>query len=57
MVCEDDKSFQEELYRLLNDVNYYNKKSENAIKKSKKLENISAYIDNLFNIYTDRKEK
>ena len=57
MLCEDDKSFQEELYRLLNDVNYYNKKSENAIKKSKKLENISAYIDNLFNIYTDRKEK
>ena len=57
MLCDNKIDFENELFKLLEDENYYNEKSKNAIIKSKKLENIDNYINNLFNIYINGRRK
>lgn len=50
-LCNSNKEFEDEIYKLLSDDKYYNKKKDAAIKKSKKIDNYDAYFNKMKEIY------
>lgn len=50
-LCIKEEEYIEEIMNLLNDENYYLKKSCNALAKSKKIENIEVYMERMKDIY------
>ena len=53
MLCNKAGDFVHEAIELLNDSNKYVSKSKNAVKKSKKIENIVTYINKIDDIYSN----
>ncbi len=51
-LCNNDNDFIKELEKLLNEDEYYKMKSFNAVLKSKKIENMSSYLDKINEIYS-----
>lgn len=50
-LCSNKEEFIKEINNLMSDKSYYDKKSKNAIKEAKILENFDEYMDNIKNIY------
>lgn len=50
-ICSSKDEFIQESYYLLKDINYYQKKSQGAVFRANKLDNISKYIRNIEVIY------
>lgn len=50
-LCSDLDEYVSELYRLLTDEKYYEKKSKGAIKRAEELDNIQRYRKTIWNIY------
>lgn len=50
-LCNNNLEFENEIYKLLQDDVYYQKKSNNAILRTKKIENIDKYIKKIEHIY------
>lgn len=53
LLCESDNDFINEINKLLNSNDYLKEKSNKAIKKSKKIENLDEYIFTIANIYNN----
>lgn len=54
-LCKKNQNYIDEISMLLKDSDYYNKKSKNAILKSKEIDNYNKYINIIYDIY--RREK
>lgn len=52
-LCTNENEFYEEIKKLLTDKQEYLKKSNNAIKKAKSLDNFKKYMQNITEIYTE----
>lgn len=50
-LCVHDNDYVIEIKKLLSDINYYEKKSKKALEKSKRLDNITQYINKINDIY------
>lgn len=55
-ICKCNDEFLMEMNKIIDNENYRKLKSENALKKAKKLENIEEYISRLWKIYQEIKE-
>lgn len=60
--CRNKEEFEKELIELITNERYYKEKSDEAIIRSKELENFNAYMDNIIKIYNgiykgEREEK
>ena len=52
-LCNNDNEIIKEIEKLINNDDYYSSKHLNAIKKSKKLDNIDSYMNNIESTYND----
>ena len=50
-LCKKNQDYIDEISMLLKDSDYYNKKSKNAILKSKEIDNYNKYINIIYDIY------
>ena len=50
-LCIHNNDYVTEIKKLLSDINYYEKKSKRALEKSKRLDNITQYINEINKIY------
>lgn len=56
MLCQDDlNNYIDEIHKLLSNPRYYSYKHNNALKRSKKIDNIDEYIETIYAVYIERK--